>query len=194
MSTSAATATSVMDDFKELSYLILPQRTYLLSCPLPPTYNFKLGVSTPFYLHGSNGSLWPATRRDSTPSHPCKPVTNLFMTFSRGFLLPHCKAATMVISAKTPMGFITSTPITKGVDFGTHPCCPPKFQRLCKGVESVQLTAEEEAKFRAEANDSKNRWKAGQQRSSSRWYSRHNPPEGRYTTEQFHKGNNFSTL
>ena len=37
----------------------------------------------------------------------------------------------------------------------------------------VRATAEE-AKFTAEANHGNNRWKAGQQRSSS-WYSSHTP-------------------
>ena len=55
----------------------------------------------------------------------------------------------------------------------------------------VRATAEE-AKFTAEANHSNNRWKAGQQRSSS-WYSSHTP-EGYATYEQFRNGNNFGTL
>eukprot|EP00956_Cyclotella_meneghiniana_P013537 scaffold19621_cov63-Cyclotella_meneghiniana.AAC.1 len=57
----------------------------------------------------------------------------------------------------------------------------------------VRATAEKEATFTAaEANHSNNRWKAGQQRSSS-WYSSHTP-EGYATYGQFHNGNNFSTL
>eukprot|EP00956_Cyclotella_meneghiniana_P043295 scaffold262731_cov146-Cyclotella_meneghiniana.AAC.1 len=56
----------------------------------------------------------------------------------------------------------------------------------------VRATADQRKQSLQQRPTSNNRWKAGQQRSSSR-YSSHTP-EGYATYEQFRNGNNFGTL